>query len=150
MSYQKATIIAINHPASSYVSRHEGKPYLEGSISEEDANGAALEYAFITTYQKVRQLWRDHRTEIEDLLLKASGLNQQKYGLKHIPDWLSVMDSYLTVETPKLELFEKFDHFTTSKLQASVNKGKLAPQHPFFDACETLKTAYETLATYSA
>lgn len=58
------------------------------------------------------------------------------------------MDNYLTVEIPKLELFDKFDRFTTAKLQASVNKGKSAPQHPFFDACETLQAACETLADY--
>ncbi|MCK7582266.1 MAG: UvrD-helicase domain-containing protein [Chromatiales bacterium] len=52
------------------------------------------------------------------------------------------------MEIPKLALFDKFAQFTTSKLQTSTNKGKLAPQHPFFDACETLQTTCEVLVEY--
>ncbi|MCC8999761.1 MAG: UvrD-helicase domain-containing protein, partial [Candidatus Contendobacter sp.] len=132
----------------SEISRHLGKPYLELSTPEKEADGAALEQAFLAAYQQTRRLWQDYRVEIEDLLLQSPGLNRQKYGLKSIPGWLNAMDGYLTVEIPKLELFEKFDRFTTSKLKASVNKGKPAPQHSFFDACETLKAACETLADY--
>ena len=125
-----------------------GKPYLEISTPEGETDGAVLEHAFLTAYQQTRQLWQDHRIGIEELLLKSPALNRQKYGLKSIPGWLNAMDNYLTVEIPKLELFDKFDRFTTAKLQASVNKGKSAPQHPFFDACETLHAACETLADY--
>ncbi|CDH46751.1 exodeoxyribonuclease V subunit beta [Candidatus Contendibacter odensensis] len=130
------------------IRRHLGKPYLEISTPEGETDGAVLEHAFLTAYQQTRQLWQDHRIGIEELLLKSPALNRQKYGLKSIPGWLNAMDNYLTVEIPKLELFDKFDRFTTAKLQASVNKGKSAPQHPFFDACETLQAACETLADY--
>ncbi|HRD50224.1 MAG TPA: exodeoxyribonuclease V subunit beta [Candidatus Contendobacter sp.] len=130
------------------IGRHLGKPYLELSTPEGEADGAALERAFTAAYQQARRLWRDHRVEIEDLLLNAKTLNGNVYRKNSIPGWLNAMDGYLTVEIPKLELFDKFDRFTASKLQTSVNQGKPAPQHPFFDACETLKAACETLADY--
>ena len=130
------------------INRHLGKPYLEISTPEGDTNGSVLEQAFIAAYQQARQLWQDHRVNIEDLLLKAPGLNRQRYGLKSIPGWIMTLDDHFSAAIPKLELFPQFDRFTASKLQTSVNKGKTAPQHPFFDACETLKAACETLADY--
>ncbi len=132
------------------IRQHLGKPYLELSTPEGNIEGAVLEQNFVTAYQQARQLWQEHRATIESLLLQAPGLNRKVYGLKYIPGWLNAMDRYLTAEIPKLELFDKFDRFTISKLEAktSVNKGKTAPQHPFFNACETLQTACHILADY--
>ncbi len=130
------------------IERHLGKPYLRVTTPGGEADGPALEHAFVAAFQQTRALWLQDRAEIEALLLKSPGLNRQKYGLKHIPRWLAAMDAYLTAETPKLALFDKFAQFTATKLQASINKGKTAPQHPFFDACETLKTACEALVDY--
>ncbi|HRD65519.1 MAG TPA: exodeoxyribonuclease V subunit beta [Candidatus Competibacter sp.] len=130
------------------IERHLGKPYLQVVTPNGEADGAALEGAFVAAFRQARDLWLQDRARIEDLLLKSPSLNRKSYGLKSIPGWLEAMDSYLTAEAPKLVLFEKFAQFTTAKLQTSVNKGKAAPRHPFFDACETLKTACEALATY--
>ncbi len=130
------------------ISPHLGKPYLQVVTPEGETDGAALGQAFLLAYQQARDIWRNRRAEIEELLLKAPGLNRQKYSVKSIPGWLNAMDDYLTAEIPKLELFSKFEQFTTSKLQTSVKTGQTAPRHVFFDACETLKTACETLADY--
>ena len=127
---------------------HLGKPYLQVVMPEGEVDGAALEQAFLLAYQQVREIWDNHRPEIEELLLKAPGLNRQKYSLKSIPGWVSDMDAYLTAEIPKLELFPKFEQFTTTKLQKSLKNNQPAPRHAFFDTCETLKTACEALADY--
>ncbi len=130
------------------IERHLGKPYLRVVTPNGEADGAALERAFVDAFRRARELWLEDRAGIEGLLLKSPGLNRQKYSLKSIPGWLEVMDQYLTVENPTLALFDKFEQFTAAKLEKSVKQGQTAPQHPFFDACDTLKTACETLADY--
>jgi exodeoxyribonuclease V beta subunit len=129
---------------------HLGKPYLEVVTPAGETDGAVLELAFVAAFQQTRDLWLGHRSEVEELLLKAPGLNRKSYGLKAIPGWLKLMDEYLTAETPRLALFDKFEQFTTTKLDlpSSVNKGHTAPRHSFFDACEALKTACAALVDY--
>ena len=132
------------------IERYLGKPYLQITTPSGEADGRVLEQAFSAAFQQARQVWLEERAQIEELLLKSPALNRQKYSLKSLPGWLEVMNAYLTVDLPKIALFEKFDKFTTATLQdkASLKQGKIAPQHPFFDACQTLKTACETLADY--
>ncbi len=125
-----------------------GKPYLEVVTPEGETDGAVLEQAFAAAWRQARQLWLEDRTGIENLLLNSKALNGNVYRKDSIPHWLEEMDRYLTAEIPKLELFGKFEQFTRSKLQASLKKGQAAPSHAFFDACETLRTACETLADY--
>ncbi|MCB1793160.1 MAG: exodeoxyribonuclease V subunit beta [Candidatus Competibacteraceae bacterium] len=130
------------------IERHLGKPYLQVVTPNAEADGPTLEHAFVAAFRQARALWLQDRAAIAKLLLESSSLNRQKYGLKHIPGWLGAMDAYLAAETPKLVLFDKFAQFTATKLQASTNKGKATPQHPFFDACATLQTACEALVDY--
>ncbi|MCC9003165.1 MAG: UvrD-helicase domain-containing protein, partial [Candidatus Competibacter sp.] len=130
------------------IERYLGKPYLQIVMPDRAADGAALEAAFVTAFQQARGLWVRDRARIEDLLLKSPALNRQKYSLKSVPGWLEAMDGYLTADVPRLALFEKFEQFTATVLENSRKKGQVAPRHPFFDACETLKTACEALADH--
>ncbi|HAO31934.1 MAG TPA: exodeoxyribonuclease V subunit beta [Candidatus Competibacter sp.] len=130
------------------IQRHLGKPYLNVLTPGGQRDGAALEQGFVEAFRQAGDLWSRERTAIEALLLKSPALNRNKYGLQSIPVWLESMERYLAAEPPAPVLFGKFDQFTASRLHASVNKGKTAPQHPFFDACETLKVACEALADY--
>ncbi|HAS52419.1 MAG TPA: exodeoxyribonuclease V subunit beta, partial [Gammaproteobacteria bacterium] len=126
---------------------HLGKPYLEIVTPNSDADGPTLEQAFSAAFQQACNLWQD-RPAIEELLLTSPALNRQKYNVKSIPGWLAAMEIYLSTDPPRLAKFEKFEQFTTSKLQASIKKDQSAPHHPFFDACETLNTACDALADY--
>ncbi|MCB1771220.1 MAG: UvrD-helicase domain-containing protein, partial [Candidatus Competibacteraceae bacterium] len=130
------------------VEPHLGKPYLRVITPTGQANGAALEQTFIAAFQQARDRWRQDRAAIEDLLLTSPALNRKSYGLRSIPGWLETMDAYLSADPPRLALFNKFEQFTTSRLRASIRRGQTPPQHPFFDACEVLKTACEALADY--
>ena len=116
----------------SQIERYLGKPYLQITTPSGEANGRVLEQAFSAAFQQARQLWLEERAQVEELLLKSPALNRQKYSLKSLPGWLEVMNAYLTVDLPKIALFEKFDKFTTATLQdkASLKQGKIAPQHP--------------------
>ena len=130
------------------IERHLNKPYLRIITPGGVVDGAALAQTFATAFQQARDLWQTDRAAVEDLLLTWPGLNRKSYGLKYIPGWLVAMDGYLSGEIPKLALFSTFNRFTTTKLHASVNKGKAAPEHPFFALCETLYTSGQALAEY--
>ncbi|MFZ1827792.1 MAG: exodeoxyribonuclease V subunit beta [Candidatus Competibacteraceae bacterium] len=127
---------------------HLGKPYLQIVTPNSSADGPALEQAFNAAFQQARDLWRQDRAAIEELLLTSSALNRQKYHLKSIPGWLEAMEIYLSAAPPRLAKFEKFAQFTTRKLQASIKKGAAVPHHAFFDACEMLNAACDALADY--
>ena len=130
------------------IARHLGKPYLRVVTPNGEADGAALERAFVAAFRRARDIWLPDRAEIEAILLESPALNRQKYSLKSVPGWLNAMDGYLAAGAPKLVLFDKFDRFTTTALEKSLKKGHEAPRHPFFDACATLETACQALADY--
>ena len=130
------------------IERHLNKPYLRIMTPGGVVDGAALAQTFATAFQQARELWLTDRATIEDLLLTWPGLNRKSYGLKYIPGWLVAMDGYLSGEIPKLALFSTFNRFTAAKLQTAVNKGKAAPEHPFFAICDTLHTTGQALAEY--
>ena len=132
----------------SQIERHLNKPYLRVITPGGVVDGPALAQTFATAFQQARELWLQDRAAIEKLLLTWPGLNRKSYGLKYIPGWLVAMDGYLSGEIPKLALFSSFDRFTAAKLHASVNKGKTAPEHPFFVVCETLHSTGHALAEY--
>ncbi len=134
----------------SQVEAHLGKPYLQITTPNSDLDEATLQQDLVAAFQQAKALWLQERGDIDYLLLKSPDLNRQQYHTKQVPGWLQAMDTYLTAASPALALFSKFEKFTTSVLQApaSLKKGKAAPQHPFFDACEHLKSACETLAAY--
>ncbi|MBS1223222.1 MAG: exodeoxyribonuclease subunit beta [Proteobacteria bacterium] len=127
---------------------HLGKPYLQVVTPEGNADSAAHEQAFLSAYQQAQVIWNRQRAEIEALLLNSKALNGNIYRKNSIPGWLEEMDRYLTAEIPKIALFEQFEKFTVSKLEKSLKNNQSAPRHAFFAACETLKTACETLADY--
>lgn len=127
---------------------HLGKPYLQVVVGTDGSDGAALEQTFVTAFQHARTLWLQQRAVIEDLLRTSPNLNRQKYGQKYIPGWLRAMDDYLAGETPRLMLFDKFEQFTTTKLQQSTKGRGAPPQHAFFDACAQLQTACKALADF--
>jgi len=127
---------------------HLGKPYLHIVTPDSDADGPALEQAFNAAFQQARDLWRQDRPAIEELLLTSPALNRQKYNPKSIPGWLEAMEVYLSADPPRLAKFDKFAQFTTTKLRASLKKGQSVPHHAFFDACETLNAACDALANY--
>ena len=127
---------------------HLGKPYLHIVTPNSAADGPTLEQAFNVAFQQARDLWRQDRPAIEELLLTSPALNRQKYNPKSIPGWLEAMEIYLSADPPRLAKFDKFAQFTPTKLHASLKKGQPAPHHAFFDACETLNAACDALADY--
>ncbi|MDZ7332855.1 MAG: exodeoxyribonuclease V subunit beta [candidate division KSB1 bacterium] len=106
-----------------------------------------LEFNFQQAWQAVRNSWDSARSEIENLLQNHPNLNRQQYPLNKIPVWLTMMDQTLTSEEDNLTLFPQLKKFTASSIAAGTKKNCQAPQHPFFDLCETLFRSKDQLET---
>jgi exodeoxyribonuclease V beta subunit len=90
---------------------------------------------FREAYEKLRTSWRSVRIKVAEKLRDA-GLNKTKY--RNPEAILAMMDGYVDsgISFPPFSAFEKF---TSSCLKKATNKGKITPEHPFFDDCEELR-----------
>jgi len=107
------------------------------------------ESELIAFYQQAQQYWSNQGQDIRDLLLKASDekvLKNNIYSPNSLPSWFDQLDLFFQPDYPCLSLyFEKFDRFTNEKLDASTSKGKDVPTHSFFNVCESLQKAIDTV-----
>lgn len=104
-----------------------------------------LEKRFLIAFKTLAKEW-SHKSEIADILLTSKSLSRTKYSLKGLTNWISMMDGYLNSNNPVI-IFEKFDKFTSSLINYSVNKGFEPPSHPFFDLCDKYLRTYNNLKT---
>lgn len=125
-----------------------GKPYLKIQTPFADASRAQIEQDFNTAWDKAQRLWQADQAIIGRLLLESPALNRKSYAEKSLPGWLQEMDQCLNASTPTLELFDKFEWFTTAKLAKSTKKNQTTPSHPFFAACDALQAAAGRLIAY--
>ncbi|MGF1529492.1 MAG: exodeoxyribonuclease V subunit beta [Candidatus Competibacterales bacterium] len=123
------------------------KPYLKVAAGAElEALGDA-ETVFEAAFAQAGELWRAEREAIV-ALLQSKALKGNVYN-QGVLAWCEKMDDYLNQEgIPDFKLPDKFDNFTVAKLRQATLKKATTPDHPFFHACETLKTAVERLDDY--
>jgi exodeoxyribonuclease V beta subunit len=95
-------------------------------------------------------LWHAEHTVIAEILLNSPALNRNQYRAGSISGWLAQMTEYLALESPNGGLFENFHRFSAGRLAAAVKKGHQPPQHPFFTACDRLRSAHEQLTAAAA
>jgi len=111
----------------------------------EDASLERHEAELVVLYEQVQQCWLNQGQEIRDLLLKASdekALKNNVYPPASLSSWFDQLELFLQSELLCFSLlFEKFNCFTKEKISTSVSKGKVAPEHSFFDICERLQDA---------
>lgn len=127
-----------------------GKPDLEILGTNPAGDSAAAEATFTKAYASVREAWPLCRSEVSQLLLEDPGLNRSRYRKTSIPGWIEELDAMLEpseASVGRIERFKKFEKFTTTALENGVKKDKHPPEHPFFEMCEILANAHETLAT---
>ena len=87
-------------------------------------------------YERLRSSWQTARSEVETILLTSTALSRTRYKTDSIESLLLEMDRYLNAGL-LFPLCSKYEKFTASYIAAAVRKGCAAPQHGFFDACET-------------
>ncbi len=124
-----------------YINREMITLYADPEDEELDRKESEL----VVVYQQIQQCWLNQGQEIRDLLLKASAekiLKNNVYAPASLPSWFDQLDLFLQSDFPCFSLlFEKFNCFTKEKINTSVSKGKIAPEHLFFDVCERLQDA---------
>lgn len=126
--------------------QYVGQPFLKIIPQYQVPLTATQEEAFYTAFTEAQQVWRASSTDVEELLTQNSSLNRSKYRETSIPLWCKAVDSFLNAQMVSIALPEKFEKFTASVLAQSVKKGKVPPQHEFFDVGGQLVNCTQTLS----
>ncbi|MBI5446174.1 MAG: exodeoxyribonuclease V subunit beta [Deltaproteobacteria bacterium] len=118
----------------------------EISILPEDAGSetAGVEESYREAFDRVRRVWAEGETEVCRILLEDPRLKRQTYAKRFVPSWLDQLREYLCTGTPQAR-FDNFKRFCASDLAAATKDGSPPPDHPFFHACEELRSALEAL-----
>lgn len=88
--------------------------------------------------------WSVHRDAICALLQNSPALKRNMYRLENIPLWCHGLSVFFEQDDPVL-FPEYFGRFTSAGLRAALKKDQSIPVHPFFDHCDRLKEAIDTL-----
>jgi len=118
----------------------------------------------LDTYREVfirlKRRWHDSRDEVIKLLNDPS-LNATTYGsIKEDPNnpgitkrqlkvisMANYMDNFTASKSTGFPLFDKFENFTSAKINKSTKKNHITPCHEFFNFCDELKLIYSELET---
>ncbi len=93
---------------------------------------------------QLNRAWQK-RSEIMTLLQEAlPQLNGQSYKSEKLLLWEEELTHYLAGASP-LAPCKALEMFSASTLIAKTKKGKITPQHPFFDLCDLLRSAQKQL-----
>ncbi|HCY85695.1 MAG TPA: exodeoxyribonuclease V subunit beta, partial [Desulfobacteraceae bacterium] len=118
-----------------------GKPHLK--TVPQTAVFKAVWDAYRDTVDTLGQILRREKDEILTLIQSHKGVDKRSYSKKNLPAWLDKSLEILTGHdtTPVFSMNEKGDplyKFTHTRLAEKTKTGQTPPDHPFFDACETL------------
>ncbi|EDN69817.1 exodeoxyribonuclease V beta subunit [Beggiatoa sp. PS] len=126
--------------------QYVGQPFLNIIPKSQSALTEAKELAFYTAFSEIQQAWQSQAPEVEDLLLNDGNLNRNKYRKKSIPQWCKAVDTFLNAPVMSINLPDKFIKFTNHEIALGTKKGKLSPQHPFFEHSDKLLNGQTALA----
>ncbi len=93
-------------------------------------------------HRKLAPLWVKERRSVEEFIFESGSLNGNKYRRNSMVQRTADLDSYLA-GGEFLSLPDGFEFFTAEKIGASLNKGRSAPDIPFFKAADDLFSAAE-------
>lgn len=102
-------------------------------------------------YRRLASAWPALRGEVLEIL-NDPALNGRLYGtLPHkraqvLGSLAEAMDRFTENGQPGFPPFARFHRFTAAGLQAATRKGCRTPRHRFFELCQELMNAAETLA----
>jgi len=110
-----------------------------------------IEPVYSEAFRTARELLQHCGQEIKTLLETHPGVNRQSYNKKTLPKWLNETRQYLASSEPSRIITSDNDKesvykFTTSRLWKMKKAGADPPEHPFFDACQTLVDAGDLFA----
>ena len=112
-------------------------------VVEKDLSRA--EQKFYNVFDEVAQTWLLVRAEIEEILVTTESLSLAKYKKEKIPGWLEDMDSFVKYGRDNSLLFDSFQKFTATEVEASTKKNQSVPKHSFFNLCDKLLSTQQEL-----
>ena len=128
-----------------------GKPYLKVLPEEDPAGAIDAELRQLNSlYEALKEQWGEDRETIFSLL-NAGHLSY--YRTDWLEGWMGQMDGWLQGETPPIRLFDRYEKFVQSAIDASLKKsaekkGITPPQHPFFRLAGEYEQTAESLQQY--
>ena len=109
-----------------------------------------LEQECTRRFRTVRQLWEQRHEEVREILYTHPAFNRRTYNLTSaIPGLCRDLEDMFAGSGATLFLPEKFHLVTSEVIRKSCKKKSEPPEHPFFDACDSLaETVTEILAAF--
>ena len=94
-------------------------------------------------HERVAALWRRDREPVVELLCDATALKGNIYKAESIRStWVPALDGELTSGRPGIDGRVTFFHrLTPEGLATGCKKNQVPPEHPFFEACGSLRDA---------
>jgi exodeoxyribonuclease V beta subunit len=102
------------------------------------------ETAYRQAFHATKTLWATARPEVEALLEKQDSLNGNSYRKTSFPNWFDELSIYFSNQ-PSLVIPNALIKLTSTALKNKVKKGKIPPEHLFFESCEFLFNSYTRL-----
>ncbi len=128
------------------VERHLHRPYLRIVGGETPGN---IDQGFADLDELRHRLavcWQQHQDSVKTCFLDNPCLDGRKYRASSRSDWLVNMAQFLA--GTELKPFKHFAKFASRELNAALRKNcTAAPQHEFFDLCQTYLVAWDSLTT---
>ncbi|MEW6665762.1 MAG: exodeoxyribonuclease V subunit beta [Thermodesulfobacteriota bacterium] len=103
------------------------------------------ERAFTSALEEVRCAWASAGPEAAEILRTTESLSRVSYPKEKIPVWVQGMEDLVSSSAGSPFLFDGFRKFTVREMERALRKGRERPSHPFFDRCEALRRAQESL-----
>ena len=127
-----------------------GQPFLEIHPKETPSAEQIEEDVAVLTelFEKMKNCWQG---EVQTILglLSSDDINGNKYPGNYLEDWIQQMSDFLDSDVPPIELIDKFDKFTQSTINESLNKGATTgPRHPFFGMADEYQSITQSLHNY--
>ncbi len=123
------------------------KPGMRFAYRPEYRDTAEKEQSFFEAFARLKHLWNDESPNLLRLLMKNAQLNQRTYSEKAVNDWAKTTGRYLNDSRPgSFAIPEHFSKGCATTIAAAVKKGCTAPEHPFFEMCDTYCGLHRDLA----
>ncbi len=107
-------------------------------------DSAREEPVFERAFCAMSHEWPAVREEIGELLL-CPALNKSRYRESTVRRLLSEMEWFRNHGRYTVDLFEDFEKFTPGTIESATKMGQTAHRHRFFDLCDEVLRASETL-----
>ncbi|AFJ02288.1 Exodeoxyribonuclease V beta chain [Methylophaga frappieri] len=98
-----------------------------------------------TDFIALKKCWWAQRDEVVQTVSDTDLLNGNQYRKTSVSKWLEALTNMIQSEVLPESLFQDFDRFTPSRLEAALKKGKKLPDNDFWQQAEQFLTSHQHL-----